>query len=74
MTQTIVLSGLPAHLAIDINALEKAQRFACRVAQGIWDLSSDQLLIAARRGYLQQCCLFSIVHGYSAFPNGLYDC
>ena len=65
------------HLAKDINALEKVQRFACRVALGTWDLSSEQLLIrtglptlAARRRYLQQCCLFRIVHGYSAFPNG----
>ena len=62
-------------LAKDINALEKVQRFACRVALGTWDLSSDQLLIrtgplAARRQYLQQCCLFRIVYGYSAFPNG----
>ena len=33
------------HLAKDINALEKVQRFACRVALGTWGLSSDQLLI-----------------------------
>ena len=26
--------------------------------------------LAARMRYLQQCCLFRIVHGYSAFPNG----
>ena len=65
------------HLAKDINALEKVQRFACRVALGTWDLSCDQLLIwtglptlAARRPYLQQSYLFRIVHGYSAFPNG----
>ena len=59
------------HLAKDINALEKVQRFACRVALGTWDLSCDQLLIwtgslptlAARRRYLQQSYLFRIVHG-----------
>ena len=60
------------YLTKDINGLEKVQRFACRVALG-----NDQLLIrtglptlAARRWYLQQCCLFRIVHGYSVLPNG----
>ena len=43
------------HLAKDINVLEKIQRFACRVALGTWDLSSDQLLIRTGLPTLISC-------------------
>ena len=72
---------LSPHLAKNINALEKVQRFACRVALGTWDLSSDhvdQLLITELvfppwlpGGAIYPAMLpFRIVHGYSAFSNG----
>ena len=60
-------------------ALEKVQKFACRMATKRWDAGYDELLdllnlpsLMYRRTHLKLCQLYKIIHGLCYFPDDIF--
>ena len=68
------------HLARDKGALEKVQKFACKLATSKWDSSYEELLglvdiqpLQDRRLELKLGVLFKLVHNLCFFPEGSWS-
>ena len=68
------------HLARDKGALEKVQKFACKLATSKWDSSYEELLrlvdvqpLQDRRLELKLGILFKLVHNLCFFPEGSWS-
>ena len=60
-------------------ALEKVQKFACRMATKRWDAGYDELLdllnlpsLVYRRTHLKLCQLYKIIHDLCYFPDDIF--
>ncbi len=68
------------HTSKDIKALEKVQKFACRMATKRWDAGCDELFdlvslpsLEHRRTHLKLCQLYKIIHGLCYFPEDIFS-
>ena len=60
-------------------ALEKVQKFACRMATKRWDAGYEELLdllnlpsLVYRRTHLKLCQLYKLIHGLCYFPDDIF--
>ena len=68
------------HLAKDREALEKVQKFACRIATARWDENYETLLqfldiqpLQERRVHARLGLLYRILYKLSHFPEGTFE-
>ena len=68
------------HLSKDRNALEKVQKFACKLATSRWDSSYEELLdlldlkpLQVRRVESKLGLMFKLVHNLCFFPNNSWS-
>ena len=67
------------HTQKDITALERVQKFACKIATKHWNCEYQQLLetcaipsLAERRTKLKLYQLYNILYGHSHFPQNIF--
>lgn len=67
------------HTQKDIQALERVQKFACKMATQNWNAGCDELndlvnlpSLQHRRLQLKLCQLYKIIHGLSYFPDDIF--